>query len=499
MTHPTRPHRALALTAALLLAVALGCTQDPGDAGLSNPLDPDGPGGGDPFELTAGYFGGVVMVSWNKLDMAGVAQYDVLHSLVPEGPFAIAGTVDQPTTAFAHAEFSPSVVNYYKVRATDGLGSASAISQIAAFAYDAPPLLTIGDGAPTATRQVDLFVRSAAGDRAEVDSLADFSTSVTADLDENGEATIPWDLGPAAADEVQKYVYVRILAAKALGDVHVDSVEVAFSPDLRLEGDPDLVGSLTPSLQIDGDGVTGMRFAAVYEDLETLPWLDFATPYAGYLLDEASADSQLVYAEFACDFGFTKVDSVWAVPDSLNAIAFMIDNGAETTADLEVQVGADVAATQMRFALTLEDLAAAGWLDYAPITMVTLNGCEDGLTEVVFAQFRNDWFSPAHVNDDILWLPPEVLDVTIDVPDTVYSEVVVAVSGTAIAGTCSAPLDSVEFMEVGLDWVPVTGLESWSVDWLTPPVDGIATLTLKARVTAGAETDSVEVEVVVVP
>lgn len=498
MTHPFRPLRAFALTAALLLAWLLGCTQDPGAPDLSNPLDPDGPQGGDPFNLVVGYLNGAVLVRWDAPGLPGIVNYEVLHSLVPEGPFSIVGSVEAPAVTFSHTGFAPNRENYYKVRATDALGAASAVSHIQAVGIAAPPLLTIGEGSATATRQVDLFIRAAVGDRVEVDSLPDFSTSTEQDLDENGEATLAWDLGTAAASDEWKYVNIRIWTGAASGDAYRDSIKTAFAPDLRLEGDPVVIGSLTPALQIDGDGVTGMRFADSREALDLAAFITAETPYAGYLLDEAVADSQLIYGEFACDFGFTRIDSVWAVPDSLATIELKINNGAESTADLDVQVGAAVAATQMRFAQTVEDLAAAAWMDYASVASFTLNGCEGGLVETIHGQFRNDWFSPDPVSDDILWLPPEVLDVTIAVPDTVDSGELVAITGTAIAGTCTAPLDLVEF-DSGDGWTGVTGLETWGIDWTAPTVEALSSALLKARVTAGAETDSVVVEVLVRP
>ena len=499
MTRPIRFHRALVLIAALLLAWVLGCTQEAGPLEFDNPLDPDGTDDGDPFDLSVGYVNGAVLVNWTALDMEDIAGYEVMRSLVAGGSMSIIGSTDATVSTYSDTLFAPNAVNYYKVRAVDADGAGSATSHIAATAFAAPPRLVIGDGSGiTATPLLDLFVASSTGEQVEADSLSDFSTSSRHDLDENGEVTFAWDLGSAAAADEWKYLYIRVHEDGTAGDAYLDSVQVSFAPSLGLDGNPDVIGVLDPTLSISGDGIIEMRFADSRASLESAVWMDYADLYEGYLLEGAVADSQLVFGEFSSEFGFTVVDSVWAVPDSLNTIAFTIESDAESTADIEVQVGADVAATQMRFAQSVEDLALAGWSDYAASADFVLDGCEGGTVETVYAQYRNAWFSPDPVSDDIQWLPPEVLDVTIVAPDTVSSEETVTITGTAVAGTCGAPLDLVEFYANGA-WSDAPGLEDWSFEWTAQAVESATAQTLKARVTAGAETDSVEVEVIITP
>ncbi len=501
MTHTKHTLRAwpllIATLAVTILALSLGCTQEPTAPDYANPLDPDGPYQGDPFQVLAGYVNGSVVVSWTGLSLPGIVTYEVLHSLVPDGPFSVAGSVDAPVTSYSHQEFSPNLANYYKVRAADALGGTSAISLVQVAEILAPPYLEIGETNTAASRNLDLFIRVAVGDRVEVDSLPDFSTAASHDFDEDGVVTIPWDLGEAEGNEVWKYVYLKVYTVDVASEVYEDSVEVVFEPQLSIVGNPSLIGTMTPSLDIAGDGVLEMRFAESREALDLLAWLPGDTLYEAYTLD-ALPDSQLVFGEFSCDFGFTYVDSFWAVPDSLNGITLLINNDAESTGDLDVILNTEMAATQMRFAETVGELAATAWQDYATAPTFTHGGCADDLVKTIHGQFRNDWFDPDPISDDIQWLPSEVLDVTIAAPDTVSSEDVVAVTGTAIAGTCTDPLDGVEFSDGG-DWEAATGLETWSFDWTAPLVTEHTTVTLSARVTAGAAADTVEVEVVVAP
>jgi len=480
-----------------VLALSLGCTQEPTAPDYANPLDPDGPSQGDPFRVVAGYVNGSVIVSWGGLDMTGIVSYEVLHSLVSTGPFSVVGSVEFPTSSYSHVDFAPNQANYYKVRAADASGATSGISLVQAAEFLAPPRLQIGETTTAASRNLDLMINVAIGDRVEVDSLSDFSTATSHDFDESGDVTVPWDLGEAAENGEWKYLFLRVYTGEAISEAFKDSVKVDFAPDLRIEGNPTLVGTMQPTLEIVGDGLVEMRFADSRDNLPLATWQPGDTLYDGYMLT-AVADSQVIFGEFSCDFGFTQVDSFWAVPDSLNDITFMINNGAESTGDQDVLLNTDLAATDMRFAETLGELAVTPWQDYETAATFTHGGCADDLLKTVHAQFRNDWFDPDPVSDDIQWLPPEVLNVTIVAPDTVNSEEGVALTGMAVAGTCTDPLDGVEFSDGG-DWVLATGLEEWSLDWTAPLVTEYTTVTLSARVLASAVADTVEVDVVVAP
>ncbi|MBU0740884.1 hypothetical protein KKG45_02485 [bacterium] len=487
-----------ALLAALaVLALAAGCTQEPAAPSYDNPLDPDGPYQGDPFGIVAVYLDGGVFVTWTGLSLAGIVGYEVLHSLQQGGPFSVAGSVEYPTHAYTHAGYAPNRNNYYKVRAVDINGSSSAISSVRAAALMAPPYLRLGETEAAASRKLDLFVRAAVGDSAELSAAPDFASGSFHVFDQGGEVTVPWDLGAADGNGVWKHVYLRVYTGGAAGAAWHDSIEVAFAPQLQLAGNVTQVASMNPVLEILGDGVTLMRFADDRRNLPAAAWLQGDTLYAGYLLD-AAPDSQRVFGEFTCDFGFTRVDSLLAVPGNLDGVTLLINGGAESTPALALTLQAVAVATRMRFAESVGALAATAWQDYAQTTTFTHGGCAGGLVKTVYGQFRNDWFDPAPVSASIQWLPAEVLDVTIAAADTVAGGAVVAVTGTAVAGTCGDPLDAVEF-DGGGGWQIAAGLQAWSIDWTAPTVVEHTTLILSARVLAGAEADTATAEVVVAP
>ena len=290
-------------------------------------------------------------------------------------------------------------------------------------------------------------------------------------------------------------VKFRIAISSCPNSCVVDSVDVAFEPSLLLDGNPATIALRNPVMRVLGDGIEQMRFAASAEDLAAAAWIDPADPYDGYELS-AVAEPQWIFGEFSSDFGFTAIDSVEAVPDSLSAPTFMISGGDEATSSYTLEIVSDATASRMRFAETVEQLAVSSWEDYAAATSLDHGACAGDRTKIVYGQFANDWFTSAVVSDTILWIPPQPLQVDIEPPADVVGGADVTVAGTAIAGTCDAGLDLVE-VDFGDGWTAASGLESWSAVWAVPAVTETQDIVIRARVTAGAVTaqDSLTVSV----
>ena len=407
------------------------------------------------------------------------------------------GNVAYPTASYSDRDFEPNRTNYYKVRAVDPDGETTLVSHVQAAGLLAPPVVQIGDTTFTSTRYVTLRVRVAAGDSVDVDSLPSFATPTTLTFDESGVASAPWDLGSADATGVWRHVYVRVYTAGLTSPARHDSVRLVFSPNLRIQGDPATVASRTPALVIDGAGVTRMRFASDRTALAAALWSDGAATYGDYVLD-AAPDTQRIFGEFQCDFGFSLVDSVIAVPDLLTSVALTINGGVAATSDDVLSVASNARATQMRVALSVADLAATPWEPFASPLALAHGGCAGGLLKTVWAQYRNDWVTADPDSASIQWLPPEVLSVTIAAPDTVTAGDAAVVSGIAVEGTCTDPVDIVQ-IDVGDGWRVAAGLAAWTYDWTVPAVDDTTTVTLTAQVTAGADMATGQHDVVVLP
>ncbi|MBK9303991.1 MAG: hypothetical protein IPM94_08915 [bacterium] len=494
MTDRLRPR--LPLIALLVAAgLALGCTQVPDPPGFDNPLDPDGTHG-DPFNVEANFLTGGVAVTWTALDLPGVMGYEILRSGDEDGPYNVIGSVEHPTILYLDRNFAPNLPNYYKVRATDAYGNSTLISGVAAARIAAPPRLVLADTTTTATRHLALTIEVALGDSAAVDSLRSFATAATVVFDEEGAAGLPWDLGPAAGGD-WKHLYVRVYTAGIASPVFHDSIKVRFAPDLKLEGNPATLADRTPALRVIGPGVTQMRFAPDRASLQVAAWLPGDHTHADHLLGD-QLDAQMIYGEFACDFGFTVVDSIAAVPDDLQPLTLTVNGGAAATSALLVPLAADVSATHMRFAESLPELGVTSWQPYAAQTTFAHSACAGDPAKTIWAQYRNDWVTADPVSGGFQWLPPEALGVTIAAPDTVTSGDATAITGTAVAGTCGDPLSLVE-VEAGAGWQAASGLATWTSAWTAPAVADTTTITVSARVTAGTGTSTDTHDIVVLP
>ncbi len=491
-----RPWSVAAICAALAALLGLlACSTEPSAPVFDNPLDPAGPDGGDPFQVNAVYLNETVLVTWHDPGLDGITGYEVLRSLSQAGPYEILGTAT--VTTYTDTSYVPDAVNWYKVRALDANGVPTAISLVTPAELPVPPTIRIAPGRDTATRFISIWVRSATGDSAAVDSTEAFATAAGAGFAGTDTTRIDWDLGPADSNGVVKRFYVRVFAGGIPTSTVLDSVTVSFRPSLHLAGDPATVGSRRLDLVVTGDGVQQMRFAPSRAGLEDAAWLPAAATYDQYQLD-ATPDTQVVFGEFAGDFGFSVVDSVAAIPDSLAHVELVINGGSAATGDTVLTLRAVTAATEMRYAESPAELAATPWQPYAETTTFVHSGCAGDLLKTVYGQFRNDWFSPDPVSSSIQWLPPEVLTVTIDAPDTVGGGTTVTLAGTAHAGTCDEPLSAVE-VDTGTGWQAATGLETWSFAWSIPSVAADSSVTIQARALAGAAAETTAVTVVVTP
>ena len=493
------PSRGFPLLAALLAAAVLAvlaCSSDPPAPLFDNPLDPDGAQHGDPFQVQALVTDDAVLVTWQDPGLENIAGYEVLRSLVRDGTYEVIGS--SLATMFQDTTFVPDAVNYYKVRALDGNGVPTAVSLVTPAAVAVPPVVRTTPAGETAVRVIGILVRSSVGDSAAVDSTTAFSSAVGATFADGDTVRLTWDLGPADSCGVVKRFYVRVFAGGVPTATVAESLTVAFHPALHLAGDPATVGRRRLDLVITGDGITTMRFAPDRNSLAGATWQPAATSYGDYVL-AASLDSQIVYGEFRGEFGFSVVESLTVVPDDLTGVTFTINGGAEATSDTTLALRCSAAATEMRYAETPAALAATPWEPFSDTATLTHSGCAGDLYKTVYGQFRNDFVAASEpVSAGIQWLPPEVLTVTLSVPDTVTGGTTVTITGTARRGTCDDPLDTVE-LDTGDGWQVVEGLTEWSRDWLPPVVTADSTVTLQARVLAGAAAATTSADVVITP
>ena len=485
---------AVVLLATLAAAMFTGCTETPVEADYNNPLDPAGPFGGDPFNLEAHISGLAVFLTWTDLGMDDLAGYRVERRSSAETVFIEIVELGPEFTIYQDSTYAPNAPNSYRVLALDAAGNTNAASAVTPATIIAPAQVNLGGYTTAASRTVDMIVRASMGESVEVDDDPSFASPAVAPLDEAGEAFLTWDLGPAAANGEVKYIHTRVLTGGVPGTARLDSLTVDYSPNLIFAGNPATLARRTTPLAISGGGTTRMRFATDRAGLAAAVWLDAAETYTGWML-AADPDTQLVFGEFEGDFGFTFVDSALAAPDSLQHLTLVLNSGNESVVGSHLRVYINAVATEIRAAQSEGDLAVTPWEPYGGRLEYFHDGCGSDLQKTVYAQVRNDWFTSATLSGTVIWQPDQVLGAAYAGPDTVTAGTTVTLSGTAVRGTCSDPIDEVR-LDAGNDWVTAVGTLSWTLEWTAPAAAGEAEL--RIQVIAGEEASSIQTYLVVV-
>jgi hypothetical protein len=397
MHHRFAAARVLALAAPLallgLLAAAFvpGCAQKPDAPAWTNPFDPAGV---NPFNLTARATGTSVILIWSRPAFTDIVAFEVLRSLDNQN-FDLLGDTAATLTSYSDISYAPNRVNYYKVRARNAAGGVSGISRQVSAAGLAYPRLEIAGGAQsTPTRHVTLSIVTAAGDSLELADNAAFAGALRLVASITDTNFVAWDLGAATANDQRKRVWLRVKSGTAYSLVTRDSLETSFRPDLQIHARPATLATRRLTLNIaGGGGATRLRFAPTRADLPAATW---AAPdslvtghiwFTGEVLGAAPAP-QWLYGEFESDFGFTFVDSLLCLPDSLNTASFQLAGGASYCVTPTVLLTSIAVATEMRFGEN-PDFSGVPWRAWTPATEYTFS--LPGV-KLVYGQFRNDWF-----------------------------------------------------------------------------------------------------------
>jgi hypothetical protein len=412
MRHRRITARALVLAAPLaLLALAAallpGCARKPEAPTWANPFDP---ANGDPFHATATVVNDRIFVQWTPPTFPGLNAVDVLRALDEAGPYAVIGSVGPTLPSFIDTAFVPNRMNYYKLSGRDADGAASGLAGVTAAYEFAPPYLRIARGASsTATRLDTLSLLTTGGDAFELAATRNFSGSVEVPAGADTVFLVR-DLGPAAGNGEFRHVWLRVRTGTDFSLVVHDSIKTMFSPDLQIAGRPATVASPRLTLAIGGAGVDSMRFALSAAGLTDAAWVrpdSVAAGKAWYTADLLGPETgtQTLHGEFRCDFGYSVNATLACHPDNLTAANFALGTGDITVAQT-VRVLSSAVATQMRFAESLDALAAAPWRAYADTSEFTLSLVDgsSGTLRRVYGQFANAWFS-AVTSDTIRFVP----------------------------------------------------------------------------------------------
>jgi hypothetical protein len=486
-----------------MTAVLSGCEKSPAEPEYNNIFDPEGPDGGNPFELTATLSDSAIVLSWTQPQGYGISYYELSHSFNFFSDFLPIGSVDHTTQTFGTLRYEnaePTRTHYFRIQAFDETGGFTRVTDQTPAARVTPPLVAVGDGSgQVAARDIIISVAVSSGDSLRVSSNRDFSDEIRmAVLSPGDPQDVPWTLPAAESNDTTFTIRVLAIMGAALSDTAIVDLDVNFAPPFRVEENPNAVASRVQNLIIPDDGVIQMRFADSEEDLADQLWVP-GGPSASFTLTD-SANPQTIWGEFEGDFGFNSIVSLTVTPDLLQEASFNFDLPADHITDQStVTVLADAAATQMRFSTSL-DFAGVPWVPYAAEYDLEL-GTEPGRKDY-YCQFRNDWSQSSILTDYVIYLT-QPLEVTITAPvegEQVPSGLGLLVRGTSTAASGTAAVDSVKFdAGDGLGFQAATGTDNWSFDWSVPGVAEETARVIRARAWAADDSVTTSVSVTLLP
>ena len=490
----------LALVSITLVSVLTGCDSTPEKPVYDNPFDPNGPNGGDPYDLTATLGDTTITLSWIQPQGFGITNFDVLHSTSLVEEFFSIGVVDvtdEDRGIFAYVNPEPTTTHYFKIQAIDDLGNISGVSYIVPASAQVLARVVIGNGNKLAvTRNTSLNITVTDGDSLRISQTGHEDSELVMAADVSGTPSIvPWDLGSADSNDTILTMNVVVQFGNNLGDTNKVELELDFTPRLALAQGGIRVASLIPALTIEPEGLVFMRFASALEDLADLPWLPGSSTYDEYHLVD-TANPQTIYAEFLGDFGFSNFQQLIVRPDLLLDPTFaLVLPPNHISDDITIKGISNANATLMRFGESL-DFSSIPWIAYSDTTFITLTP-EPG-EKVIYAQYRNDFADSPILTDYVIHINQPV-DVVITAPaegNLVNGGTFLLVQGTSTSPSGSIPVDLVKF-DGGDGFVDVEGTDNWSFNWEIPRFDLDTDLTIRARAWAGDDSVTTSMSLIV--
>lgn len=483
----------------VLLALLSGCESKPSAPVFDNPFDPAGTNGGDPFGLSATMGSSGITLIWNQISGYDISSYEVMHSNSPFDGFLSIGTVEASAleqASFTYENPEPTAHHYFKIQAFNSRGEFTLISHLEPVSVLTPARVVVNDGGlKVASRNITLSITVSEGDSLRISQEGRSGETVIPVTTPGAPDVINWDLGTVDSNDTTLALNVAVQNGANVAAPNRVELDVDFTPTLELSGGGNMIASRAPHFLIDTDGLVFMRFATAAEDLDQQNWLPGNASYSGLLLPDVSS-SQTIQAEFLGDFGFSVITELTVTPDPLTSASFSLALPPNHITDQSLVRGlCSAVATTMRFSESL-DFNAVPWQAYADTVLIPLS-LEPG-EKTIYAQFHNDFFDSPILTDFAIYLT-QPLEITFLAPtegSLLQGGTSLQVRGSALAPTSGAALDSVRF-DGGQGFVPVDGLDDWSLLWPIPHFDEDTNLVLRARAWAGADSVTTLLNVVV--
>lgn len=494
----------IAILLALLTPVALtllsGCDSTPDAPVFNNPFDPNGPNGGDPFELLATLGDTSITLVWNNIFGYDLASYDVMHSQHLFEDFFSIGTVEvseQPVVTFTYLDPDPTAYHYFMIQAYDTQGNFTQTSHIVPTEVSTPARVVVNEGSgQVPSRHINIRINVTTGDSLRINQSGHPDSEVVIAADDTGApVSLPWDLGSVDNNDTTLTINVVVQNNTNVGDTNQVELDVNFSPTFVLAQGGTKVAELFPPLTIGNEGVVSMRFAQTEEALANQVWIDGASEYSSFELAN-TVNTQPIHAEFLGDFGFSYFRQLNVRADLMTEATFQLLLPSDHISEVSTIKGVSSAnATFMRFNESL-DFTGTPWTAYSDTTTIILSP-EPG-EKTIYAQYRNDFADSPILTDYVIHLLQGV-EVAITAPsqnDFLPGGHIFQVLGTATSPSATNPVTLVKF-DGGDGFMDVEGTENWSVSWDIPRFETNTDLTIRARAWAGTDSVTTLMDVIV--
>ena len=498
--------RRLAFLAAAALAASFACTERPDPPQRTNPFDPGGATGGDPFQLTATISGSSVDLNWNDIDLPGHFGYTVYRgrdaTTVVSDPDTILA-VGLDSSGFRDESPIHGSSSAYVVTVLSPLGEETLRSQAAPAELTLPAHIEIRTRADessffTDSRHVKIRVSALGATGVLLSNALSDSELVDPDSFPYTDTSIDWELTRNPPDTT----FFRIVHARVVygGDsssaVIADTILTRIPPlQIRVDGVADslaLAGrrSVTVSFRLAAASPLPPPGADSVEIAFSRPfagaWQPFPDSASGYAVEAPLERPELdtLYARVMNDVGHIGIDSLPVRADSLAGGMIVLNNSRlpserESTRRDRVMVHVvGVGATE----ICLSNDPIPPCFEFAPLDSAgsiewTLEAPADR-TVVVYAILANEWrpegagvlLDAIEVEGDSLLVRITTTDLEVTLGDTL------TLSGIARRRTFGPEIAAIEVFASGkqleLDTMPRTAADTvdvrWLAEWVVP-------------------------------
>ena len=382
---------AFTLSYFLTFILLIGCVETPSEPTADNPLDANNPGsGGDPYDLTAQIADGGVHLTWQAVNLNGLAGYNIYRK-EDNNAFSRLHQVSSTTLTYTDRTIQNGHrYEYYVV--THSNSAEGDASNVASVAINADPVIYIeGENIThTPTRNVTLTILAYGARQMLPSNQADFSGASW----ETFASNKVWQLTTGTGT---KTVYMQVVYADGdTSEVISDGIEPqALTSSIVIEHDSTHTAARQVELAINAVGAIEMKLSnEPFTGSEE--WIAYAENLNWVL--STGGGTKTVYLKVRNDFLIEAEASDGIEPQAISP-SLRIDSDSTYINHRDVTLAlATTGASDMKLSDT-SDSSSVNWQDFED--QVDWNLPAGDGWKYIYGWFRNDFYTSGMVSDSI--------------------------------------------------------------------------------------------------